>query len=243
MARVLSSNISTDCVIFSYGVDGLRVLLVERQYSAPQGTTPLIQDLKLPGGLVYNDELLKEAAQRILKELTGLEGISLKQFDVLDSLQRMNNNTDKLWLEHTSGLRVDRVISIAFYGLLKHDDKHAQSLKTGTRWVEVSKTEKLPFDHNEIILRALTDLRYRLKKEGTIFTLLPEKFAISELQEILALFYTEKRDSRNFRKKIKKFDYIIPLTEKQKNVAHKPARLYRFDKKKFQQFSNSKISF
>jgi 8-oxo-dGTP diphosphatase len=243
MSNTLNPNISTDCVVFAYGQECLRVLLVEREFRLSKESNGVIHDLKLPGGLVYNDELLKDAATRILRELTGLEGVRLEQFDVLDSLQRMDNQFDKLWLEQTSGLNIDRVISIAFYGLVKFDDPGISELKKGSHWVEITNTQKLPFDHNEIISRALQTVRTKLRKDGIVFSLLPEKFTISQLQNIIKVFYDEDPDSRNFRKKIKKLDYIAPLAEKQKNVAHKPAGLFRFDKKRFQQFNNNRISF
>jgi 8-oxo-dGTP diphosphatase len=243
MSNTLNPNISTDCVVFAFGQECLKVLLVEREFRMPKELNGVIHDMKLPGGLVYNDELLKDAAARILKELTGLDGVRLEQFDVLDSLQRMGNQIDKLWLEQTSGLIIDRVISIAFYGLVKLDDPGISELKEGCHWVEIAHTQKLPFDHNEIISRALETIRTKLRKDGIIFSLLPEKFTISQLQNIIKVFYEEEPDSRNFRKKIKKLDYIAPLAEKQINVAHKPAGLYRFDKKRFQQFNNSRISF
>lgn len=182
-----------------------------------------------------------DAAQRTVKELTQLQEIKLEQFGVLDSLDRMSNETDRLWLEQTTGLSINRVVSIAFYGVIalaelpkSHPSNH---------WVDIRNIHNLPFDHDKIILQALETLKQGLKRDGLIFDILPEKFTISQLQNLLSIFYAENNDSRNFRKKIRKLDFIVPLEEKQKNVAHKPARLFEFNKDRFKQFSNNRINF
>jgi 8-oxo-dGTP diphosphatase len=235
----LNPHLSIDCVIFSYDEKQLKVLLVERDLPGEKNQSH--NDLKLPGGLVYNHELLKDAAARVLKELTCLMDISLVQFDVLDSLDRMHNESDRRWLEITTGLSIDRVVSIAFYGIIHADQ--AALCNAQSHWVEMSQIHNLPFDHEDIIRRALAGIRHRLKREGTVFSLLDEKFTINQLQNLIRIFYNEEQDSRNFRKKIKKMDFIVALDEKQSNVAHKPAQLFRFDSNKFKKFNNNRIIF
>jgi 8-oxo-dGTP diphosphatase len=44
-----------------------------------------------------------------------------------------------------------------------------------------------------------------------------------------------KMDNRNFRKKIRNLNFLIPLSEKEKRVSHKPAQLYKFDKKLYEE--------
>ncbi len=237
----LNPHLSTDCVVFGYDDKELKVLLVEREMNKRGSVSNFQPDLKLPGGLVFNDELLKDAASRILKELTGLEKVKLVQFDVLDSLDRMDKATDREWLEQTTGLRIDRVVSIAFFGIV--GVIREKNCKAGTHWVKMSEIKNLPFDHEEIIKRALFAIRQSLKRDGLLFELLDEKFTIHQLQNLIRIFYDEETDSRNFRKKIKKLDFVIPLDEKQHNVAHKPAQLFRFDRKQFSQFSNTRIIF
>lgn len=235
----LNPHLSIDCVIFSYDEKQLKVLLVEREIPGSQLQPG--NDLKLPGGLVYNDELLIDAAARVLRELTCLTDIALVQFDVLDSLNRMHNEADRRWLETTTGLSIERVVSIAFYGIIHAEQ--ASLCNAHSHWVEMSQIHNLPFDHEDIIRRALSGIRQSLKREGMVFSLLNEKFTINQLQNIISVFYNEEQDSRNFRKKIKKMDFIVALDEKQINVAHKPAQLFRFDKNKFKKFNNTRIIF
>lgn len=245
MERKLNPNISVDVVIFGVDEKALRVLLVDRQMGSEIKTGGITNqiDSKLPGGLVYNDELLIEASHRILSDLTGMEGIALEQFGVLDSLERMNNEWDKRWLEKTSGVKIERVISIAFYGIVHFDRIKKIQLKNTAHWTLLNEQLKLPFDHNQIINAALEKVKAALKKDALIFQLLPEKFTISQLKNILEVFYEKDLDSRNFRKKIKKLNYIVALEEKQSNVPHKPAGFFRFDKKRFMQFNNDRITF
>jgi 8-oxo-dGTP diphosphatase len=237
---IINPHISTDCVIFSHDEKMLKVLLVERD----PGNTPVGEDfhnvLKLPGGLVYNNEILKDAAARILKELTCLQKVPLVQFDVLDSLDRMHE-PDRIWLEKTTGVKIDRVVSIAFYGIVNGVD--SALCNNHSHWVELSQIHNLPFDHEDIIQRALRTIRMSLKKDALLFDILPEKFTIFQLQNLVSVFYGIEFDSRNFRKKIKKMDFIVPLEEKQSMVAHKPARLYRFDRIRFNNFSNTRVTF
>jgi hypothetical protein len=240
MTGTYNPNISVDCVVFGFDTAGLKVLLVEREVGLSGQGGKLMHDLKLPGSLVYNDELLDDAAKRVLKELTGLEKIFLEQFDVLDSLDRMKNRMDREWLELTTGLAIDRVVSIAYYGLVNLSEDKPLALSINAKWVPVGSAKKLPFDHSQIIDRARNLLLHRVTTDSVVFDLLPKKFSILRIQQIFETFSGKKLDSRNFRKKIKSFTFIVPLEEKQLHVAHKPARLYKFDKKKFVQYKNAK---
>lgn len=239
--KSLNPHLSVDCVIFGIENQQLKVLLVDREFSGQMNGPEDHHRLKLPGGLVYNDELLSDAAARVLQELAGMKKIKLHQFDVLDSLNRMGNEADRVWLEKLTGLSIERVVSIAYYGIV--DAYLINSSNENSHWVEMKDIHNLPFDHEDIIQRALTTLRQSLKRDGLIFSYLPKKFTINQLQSLISVFYGEEPDSRNFRKKIKKLDFIVPLNEKQTNVAHKPAQLYRFDPDKFSLFSNNRIIF
>jgi len=58
--------------------------------------------------------------------------------------------------------------------------------------------------------------------------LLPKKFTLSMLQKLHEIILGIELDKRNFRKKIKKSEVLIPLEEKQSGVDHKPAQLFRY---------------
>lgn len=240
MESQLNPHISVDCVVFGFSPNGIKVLLVKRELDKLNESPTPSYDLKLPGSLVYNDELLDDAASRVLKELTGIENVFLERFEVLDSLDRMKNQKDKEWLESTTGLTIDRVISVAYFGLVNLADSELNGLSERSKWVTLESAIQLPFDHSKIIQRARELLLHRAGTEPIAFDLLPEKFTIFQLQQVLEVFNGSGIDSRNFRKKLKTLDFIVPLAEKQINVAHKPAQLYKFDRKRFMQFRKQK---
>ena len=62
--------------------------------------------------------------------------------------------------------------------------------------------------------------------------LLPDKFAVIEMQKLYEYAFDNKLDKANFRKKIKNLP-LINLKEKQKNVKHRPANLFKFDFEKY----------
>ena len=66
------------------------------------------------------------------------------------------------------------------------------------------------------------------------YQFLSEKFTLSQLQKLYEVIFNIKFDKRNFRKKVSRMKYLVPLDEKQKGVAHKPAQLYMFSREVFE---------
>jgi 8-oxo-dGTP diphosphatase len=217
---------SVDCVIFGFHDSKLKVLLIERE---KVGNSPMKgHKLKLPGSLITESEDLDISAIRTLKELTGLDNIFLKQFGVFSSPERLSPPEDLAWLRETSGLMVDRVVTIAYISLIKISESN---ITTKTIWQPVDKLPDLIFDHNYIIQNALNALRNEVRTEPHCFELLPKKFTIRQMQNLYEEILGESLDNRNFRKKVKPLEFILPLSEKEKEVNHKPAQLFKFDKK------------
>jgi 8-oxo-dGTP diphosphatase len=67
------------------------------------------------------------------------------------------------------------------------------------------------------------------------FSMLPKKFSLIQLQNFYETILKIKLDRRNFRRKLRSLDLLIDLNEFQNNVAHRPAKLYSFDNKKYLQ--------
>ena len=241
----LNPHISVDCVIFGFDIESLKVLLVEREIKNSRSGETISVDLKLPGDLVRNDEDLDTSAYRVLKELTGLDNIYLKQFHVFSDPYRINNSKDINWLITTTNLSIERVITVGYYSLVKIDESNLNptSSEYNYKWFKINNIPKLAFDHNKIIVRALESLQLELKTEPVCFELLPEKFTKNQLQKVYEVILNVKLDNRNFRKKISRLDYIIPLYEKQSGVNHKPAQLYKFDKTKYKTVHKNNADF
>lgn len=229
----LNPNISVDCIIFGFDTKQLRVLLIERNTS-PKETSELASViLKLPGSLIKDTDDLDRSAYRILKELTGLDHVFLKQLAIFGKPDRLNNPNDLSWLCSTSGIQVRRVVTVTYYSLVRiARSDPAKALKERTRWIPIKKIPKLAFDHNSIIESALKELRSKLQTDPVVLELLPKKFTIRQIQNLFEEVLGKKLDNRNFRKKISKLDYFVALPEKEKLVNHKPAQLYKLDKKK-----------
>ena len=234
----LNPHVSVDCVIFGFHEGHLKVLLIERE-KVPRSHLGG-HKLKLPGSLISESEDLDTSANRTLKDLTGLDNIYLKQFAVFGSPDRLSPEEDLAWLKKTSGLNVDRVVTVAYYALITISESY---ITEKTIWQPVSDFPELIFDHNKIIGDALESLRRELRSEPLCFELLPKKFTLRQMQDIYESVLGESMDNRNFRKKIRPYEFLIPLPEKEKGVNHKPAQLYRFDEKLYEKHRKIKNGF
>ena len=195
-----NNHISVDCVVIGFDGEQLKVLLVKR---AGEDNGEVYHDMKLPGSLIYMDEALDEAAQRVLYELTGLKNVNLMQFKAFGSKNRTSNPKDVRWLERAMQSKVERIVTIAYLSMVKIDRTLDKNLDDHQAcWVALKDVKTLAFDHNLIIKEAMTYIR-----------------------QFKAV------DVRNFHKKIAMMEYVVPLEEKQQGVAHRAARYYKFDKK------------
>jgi 8-oxo-dGTP diphosphatase len=176
------------------------------------------------------EEGLDDAANRILEELTRLEGIYLRQFEAFGNPSRVKEEKDKDWLQAFREDPEAHVITVAYFSLVRMDlvNPEASSFASNTLWVEMHNIPDLAFDHNLIIEKALKRLRQNVEQKSIGFELLPEKFTLTQIQTLYEAILDKKLDKRNFRKSIKKLDTIIPLNEKQVGVTHKPGQLFEY---------------
>ena len=236
----LNPHVSVDCVVFGFESGKLNVLLIERNLIF-EGKE--YNDLKLPGDLVRKDEDLDTAASRVLRELTGLSNIYLKQFSAIGSPGRLNRQPRDLEWLRIIGHPEEIVVTIAYYSLINIDqDKTANFiLQSNARWYEVSEIKELAFDHLSILQKALQILRTDLKLKPIAFELLPPKFTLRQLQQLHEGILGSALDKRNFRKKLSNTPYIVPIDEKQVDVSHKPARFYSFSRKIYKKTNKDSI--
>ncbi|BEG99253.1 NUDIX hydrolase [Bacteroides sedimenti] len=242
--KLVNPHVSVDCVVLGFDGKQLKVLLVKQ---IGQETADVYTDLKLPGSLIYNDEDLDEAAQRVLYELTGIKNVDLLQFRAFGSKNRTHNPKDVRWLErfHQLKSKIERIVTIAYLSMVKIDGKMEQlSDKYQACWMEVKQLKVLAFDHNQIIAEAITYIRQYVEMNPSIlFDLLPRKFTASELRVLYELVYDKTFDVRNFHKKITMMEYVVPLDEYQSGVPHRAARYYKFDRKIYNKIHATTKSF
>ena len=240
--RNINPHISVDCVIFGFSTNQLKVLLIRRAFTESSGRQ--INDHKLPGDFITLNEDLDLAASRTLEELTGLKDIYLQQFTFLGKPDRISNPMDIEWLNATTGHKIQRVVTAAYFSLINITDTNSEfAIKNNATWIDVKQVPNLAFDHGTIISTGLAHLQLALRNEPIGFELLPAKFTIRELQTLYEVILNCQLDNRNFRKKILKATHLIQLNKKQEGVAHKPAYYYRFDKSIYEQNKKDYLGF
>jgi 8-oxo-dGTP diphosphatase len=208
------SALTVDCVVFGFDEEELKVLLVQR------GTAPFKGKWALPGGFVRVDETVDDAARRELLEETGLTHVFLEQLYTFGALNRDPR---------------ERVVSVAYYALVKlaeHPPMGAGDAADAA-WFPASELPALAFDHAGILQTGIRRLRGKVRYEPIGFELLPEKFTLSQLQRLYEAVLETEIDKRNFRKKILATALLVPLKERVREGAHRPAQLFRFDAKKY----------
>lgn len=219
-------GLTVDGVIFGLDLDEeiLKVVLVERDVEPFEGMWAI------PGGFVRSGESLEQAALREVREETGITDVFLEQLYTFGQ----PNRDPRGW-----------IVSIAYYALVAPDQHHLLATTDARRaeWFPVHKLPKLPFDHDEILRVALQRLRGKLTYAPIGFELLPDKFSIRQLQTLYEIVLGQKLDNRNFRKKIFSLDVLKELNEIQTGVAHRAARLYKFDERKYKQLTKQGLSF
>lgn len=140
-----------------------------------------------------------------------------------------------------------RVITVAYYAMLRlGGDKALKPLTSYAKkaqWINVKELPKLGFDHQHIFDKGLEKIKRRIKHLPIAFELLPEKFTLTQVQNVYELILGKKLDKRNFRKKILSFKVLKELDEKQKGVSFRAATLYKFDKRKYAKLFGKEISF
>lgn len=208
--------VTVDCIIF--GLDEshqLKVLLIQR------ATDPYKEYWALPGGFVESEETLREAALRELEEETGVKDVFVEQLFTFGDPGRDPRG---------------RVISVAYYALvnLGEHELTASSEVSRAEWFEINNLPSLAFDHHKIFEVALTRLRAKVRYQPIGFELLPEKFTLTQLQQLyeIILGMEGSLNKRNFRKRILDMG-ILQEVGIQEGVAHRPAKLYSFDKEKY----------
>ena len=205
--------VSVDCIVFGFENNQLKLLIGRRQMDPGRG------EWSLYGGFVRDDEGLDEAANRVLYSLTGLKEIYMKQVGAFGAVDRDPG---------------ERVISVAYCALINvndYDDKLRQQYEL--EWADLGQLPKLYSDHNQMVSKAISLLRRRIKTEPLSFNLLPDLFTLTQLQHVYEAILGSPIDKRNFRKRIKQIDFIEKTELIDKKTSKRGAALYRFNKKMY----------
>ncbi|MEQ8856281.1 NUDIX domain-containing protein [Gimesia sp.] len=216
--------LTVDCVVFGLDEDDLQILLIQRDLPPFEG------DWALPGGFVRLEETLDEAALRELSEETGLKNVYLEQ---LYSFGTVNRDPR------------ERVVTVAYYALVNLSDHRVQAATDARNaaWFTVDDIPSLAFDHDQILEMAHERLRGKVRYQPIGFELLPPKFTLRQIQHLYEVILDRPLDKRNFRKKILSMGILIELDEVETDVAHRAARLYQFDRRKYKRLTKQGFHF
>ncbi|MBP4138078.1 NUDIX hydrolase [Flavobacterium geliluteum] len=215
MENFQNIRVAVDAIVFGYKNNSLYVLLIEQKFGSAD------KYWALPGGLVRQDESLKEAVIRELHEETNVHLTFMEQLYTFgDDIYRDSRN---------------RVISVAYFALV---DASNLEIKADTdadkvQWCKINEIPTLAFDHNLIIEKGIERLKAKLTYEPIGFDLLPQEFLFSDLENLYCTILEKEIDRRNFRKKILSYGFLEQTDHFSPVKSGRPAKLFRFNKLKY----------
>lgn len=202
-------SVTVDVIIFTVKDNDLKVLLIRRD------VWPFEHYWALPGGFIRMDESLERAAQRKLHEEAGVKDVYLEQLYSFGNPGRDPRT---------------RVITVAYFALV-NSGKIKAAARDDVKWFSVGAVPRLAFDHNKILEYALKRLRWKLEYTTAAYSLLPDKFTLTDLQKAYETILGRGLDKRNFRKKVFALGILEDTKETKREGPHRPARLYSFRRK------------
>jgi ADP-ribose pyrophosphatase YjhB (NUDIX family) len=215
--------VATDCIVFGFSSDELKLLIFPRRVEPNKGAWSLI------GSFVTLDEDVDSAAQRVLEQITGLGHVFFEQLKTYGAADR------------DSGYRC---ISVAQYALIRIGEYDRELVeKHGAYWYKLDEVPPLCLDHDQMVQDALTELRRKARYQPIGFELIPEKFTLPQLISLYEAIYQKKLDPRNFRKKILSLNVLTKLEEKDKSGSKKGAYLYKFNDENYKCLLESGYNF
>lgn len=197
--------------IFTIEKGEIKVLLIKRT------NEPFKGKWALPGGAMYNNEQILDAAQRELQEKTNLTDIDLTFAGVEDTVDRSP---------------LQRMFAFIFVGLV--DIEKVEVLKETTKtsdadWFKISEVPSLAYDHNKILECSLNKLKEMIVSSNILKKLYPNGFTIPEIHKVYESILNIEIDRRNFRKKLLSQKIIVDTNETINFEGKKPAKKYKFN--------------
>ena len=214
---------AVDCIIFGYDGQELKLLVIQRSFEPFKGKWSLV------GGFVGESESAEGAAARVLKELTGLDGLYMEQLHAFTEPDRDS---------------VERTVSIAYFALIDIQ-KYKQQINEDYHpvWFPINQLPQLIFDHSAFVELAKEKLRYKAALHPLLFELLPAKFTMPQLQSLYQAVYNTEFDKGNFNRKLLSTKLLVKLKDKDKLNSKKGAFYYKVDNKKYSASFNSFLNF
>jgi 8-oxo-dGTP diphosphatase len=238
-------HVSIDCAVFGFHDGQLKILLLKWKH---------LKGWSLPGGYMQREEPAEVAANRLLKERTGLENVFLQQYHTFTSPGRNRMHGFSVPdFEKDFGVKfqkdswlLERVVSIGYYALVEYSkviDPQPDTFSEACVWCDIHQLPHLLFDHPDMVKEALKALRVQIAHQPIGLNLLPKEFTMMELQLIYETILETKLDRANFRKKLLGLGILKKTGERPTGKAHKTPHLYSFDKRQYAKALKDGISF
>ncbi len=208
-------RVAADVAVFAFLDGAMNVLLVRRRYE------PYQSYWALPGGLLDAGETLEEAAERELREETGVADMFMEQLaHLLGRRPRSARPRDLVLLpgpgRRRQGARCGRARMRARRCGGRSSRCCARSRRGGV----------LAFDHDRILAYARRRLAYKLEYQNVAWSLLPEAFTMSELRRVYEAGIGRAFEPNNFRRIALGWGVLAEAGERP--TGGRPATLYRF---------------
>jgi 8-oxo-dGTP diphosphatase len=184
----------------------------------------------LPGAFVQIDEDVDQTARRVLEDKLGIARvprfIALKPFGTVDRDPRRRVIT----LPHVALVDLDRLGRGAGSG---GQPWGLGAMEVGESQVSVTvngRVEHLAFDHEDILLEAVRELRRRVDLDDPEVhaQLLPAEFTLRRLQEVHEAIMGRSVNRDSFRRRVLTSGRLDATGHRETDVEHRPAELYRW---------------
>jgi ADP-ribose pyrophosphatase YjhB (NUDIX family) len=224
----------------------MSVLLVKRD------DYPFKDKWCLPGGFLQVDEELEDCPKRILKRETGLENIYLEQLYTYGGVHRDprmriistsymalidKNRLDYKLEPNASWFNVryedkdNKVEVILDNGeeILTFKIKKVLKEQTTDRYkFIIDKNDDLAFDHPLVIWAGIERLKNKISYTDVVFNMMPEYFALGDLQQVYEVILNKKLLDPAFRRIIA--DKVEKTDKVKTGGGHRPSALFRYKK-------------
>ena len=197
--------------VFTIDKGQIKVLLIKRN------NEPFKGKWALPGGAMYNNELIEETAKRELKEKTNITNVDLIFAGVEDKIDR------------SPLLRMLAFIYIGLVDIEKVNILKETNKTLDAEWFSISNIPELAYDHNQVLLKAIEKLKDMIISSNILKKLYPNGFTIPEIHKVYEEILGIEIDRRNFRKKLLTQNIIIDTNETINFEGKKPAKKYMFN--------------
>ena len=196
-----------DVVILTLRDDVLHVLLSRRKADPYNGS------MALPGGYIHvdKDDDMMSAVKRVFRDKIGFACGYLEQLYTFGGKFR----DPRGWS-----------LSVAYLSVMPYRQLEG-ILNQDMILVPVDDLPGLPFDHRQIIDKAVSRMRSKSSYSSLPLFLLEDSFTISELHGLYEHIMGFSIDKVTFRRKIEAQGIIEELTGMTKKGSHRPAQLYR----------------